>query len=928
MKKLLALFFFSSLSFTISFAQTGKIRGQVIDDATGEALIGAAVAVQGTTTGGISDFDGNFSINNLSAGTYILEASFVSYQTKVIQDVQVNDGEVTILNIRLGESSELLQEVVVRAEIIQDSENALLTLQKKSPILFDAISSEQFTRNGDGDVGAAIKRVVGVTVEEGKYVYVRGLGDRYSKTVLNSAEIPGLDPNKNSVQLDIFPTNLIDNLIVYKTFAPELPGDFSGGYVDVRTKDFPEEFVMKASVTGGFNTQSSFNDELLTFEGGENEFIGLGSTGREIPGALIGLDNSNFPQFGPELNMLSDAFAGRQFGNRTKSSNFNQGFSFSIGDQRQLFGKPLGLIASLTYSHQFEHTDNLQISRYEQPTSDGDELQATRDFTTGVKSEESVLIGGLVSASLKLNNSNKVKLNVMHNQSGSNNALYLAGFWNGSGRRPNLETRALSYIERSFTNGQLSGEHVFTGLNNAKIEWISSYTLSKQDEPDVTFFTNEFAIDDETGNPDDYRISLSYRRPSKYFRELEETNLDNKLNINIPIKLWNDLDAKIKFGGSYTTKHRDFTEDRYEFSFGVSYEGNAEEYFTVENLGNGVNIQYATQPQNNYEADVNQYAGYFGLEASLTNKLKFNGGLRYEDTNYDISTSEFDFEPAIGDAFLPSANFSYELVENMNLRASYNRTLARPSIREIAPLATFEFDGAGIQNGNPDLKQTNIDNIDFRWEYYPRAGEYLSVSPFYKRLENPIENTIIVSSDLQYQWQNRDEATIYGIELEVRKGLGFIHRSLSNFRASLNVTLVKSEVELGESEIGQARSIDPNFPSTRELFGQSPYVINGGLQYNNDDKGIEANLNYNVFGERLFLVSVSGFASLIYEKPRPDLGFNIKKTLNERWQTTFKASNLLNPDNRIEAQFKGQDVNWQSFQRGRNFSISVAYAIN
>ena len=925
MKNLLSLFLLMCPFMLL--AQGGILRGKIIDAGTGEPLIGATVAVKGTTTGGITDFDGNYSIGNLKEGTYVLQASFVSYESKTIEGVQLKSGEVTILNISLSESSEVLQEVVVTAEVIQNSENALLTLQKKSPILFDALSSEQFSRNGDGDIGAAIKRVVGVTVEDGKYVYVRGLGDRYSKTVMNGAEIPGLDPNRNSVQLDMFPTTLIDNLKVYKTFSPELPGDFSGGYVDIQTKDFPEEFTMQLSLSAGFNSQSSFNGDHLTFEGGENELLALGSNSRGLPSSFDGLNNSNFPIAGPENNALSDVFAGRQFGRVTKNANFNQDFSFSIGDQRQLFGKPLGIIGSLTYSHQYEHFDEYRVNRYETPTSDGDELQDTRNYDTGTKSSESVLWGALVSSSLKLNNNNKVKLNVMHNQSGSNNGLYLTGFWNGSGTRPFLETRTLEYIERSFTNGQVSGEHVIAGLNNAKIEWISSYTLSSQNEPDVTFFTNEYSINDETGERENFRISLSYLRPSRYFRELEDTNFDNKLHFTLPVRLWGDRDSKIKVGGAYLMKDRDFSEDRYEFTFNVPYTGDPTTYFTEENLGNGVNVQYATQPQNNYTADVSIYAVYFGLDTYLSEKLRFNGGIRYEDAQFEINTSEFDFEPPIEDILLPSANFTYEVVEDMNIRASYNKTVARPTIRELAPLATFGFNDDGIQNGNPALEQVEIDNFDLRWEYYPKRGEYISVSPFYKRLINPIENTIIVASDLQYQWQNRDEGRVYGVEFEFRKSLGFISRAIENFRLSLNVTLTDSEVELGPSEIDQARTVDPNFPDTREMYRQSPYVVNAGLQYNNVEKGIESNMSFNVFGERIEFVSVSGFAALIYEQPRPDLRFTFKKQLNDRWRLTARASNLLNPEYKLSAEFRGDDVNWESYRRGRDFSLGISYGI-
>ena len=907
----------------ITFSQTGKIVVSIFDVETGEPLIGATVQIVGTATGSIADLDGKATVV-IDPGTYDLEVSFVSYEKKKITGVEVAEGESTLLNVSLGSDVVGLEEVVVTAEAIKSNENALLTIQKKSATLFDAISSDQFSRNGDSDVGSAIKRVTGVTVEGGKYVYVRGLGDRYSKTVLNRADIPGLDPNKNSVQLDVFPSNLISNLIVYKTFSPELPGNFTGGYVNIETKDFPDNFTFKASASVGYNTQSSFRDDHLTFQGGENEAFGFGSKGREIPSIIEGVGARDFPQFGEELNEFSDAFFGRQFERRTKNSVLDHRYSFSVGDQKTLFNKPFGYIASISYSRSYDSYNDGITGRYERPATGSVELQPTRDMVDR-RSDENVLWGAMLSGSIKLNDLNKLKLNLLHNQSGTNTGRYQVGFWNNSGDRPNIETRTQQYIERAFSNGQLSGEHNIEALNNLEIKWISSFTTSSQEEPDVTFFNNEFALD-ENGNPEDYRISLSYRRPSRYYRDLQEDNLDNKLDFTLPINLWNGLTGKIKVGGAYTRKDREFSEDRYEFSFGIPYDGSGDDYFSLENLGAGVNVQFATAPENNYEATQEIYAGYVGVETWLTKKLRLNGGARFESTKQELeaengSRGELDLNDV-----LPSVNFTYEVVENMNLRLSYNKTLARPTFREFAPLSTFDFAGGGIQSGNSRLERTLIDNFDFRWEYYPRSGEYLAISPFYKRFENPIENTILNTSDLQFQWQNRDEATLVGLELEARKNLDFISPVLDNFRVNVNVTLVDSKVELADIELDRIRVFDPDFESERELFGQSPFVINAGLQYFNDEKGTDISLNYNVFGERLFLVSTET-ATFGYEKPRPDLGLNIRQRLSEKWQLTLRAQNLLNPDTNFELDFRGADVVWQRFTTGRRFSLGFAYTI-
>ncbi|MGB3778099.1 MAG: carboxypeptidase-like regulatory domain-containing protein, partial [Tunicatimonas sp.] len=279
----LFLFFFG---IGTAAAQTGTIRANVFDEETGEALIGATVVVAGTTQGMVTDLDGKASITGLKPGTYNVQVSYVSYQSKTIEGVDIVPDEVAAFEVKLASETVGLEEVVVTAEAIRSTESALLTLQRKSPGVLDAISADMFSRNGDNNAAAAVQRVTGVTVEGGKYVYVRGLGDRYSKSILNGADIPGLDPNRNSVQLDMFPSNMIDNIIVYKTFTPNLTGEFSGGLVNVTTKEFPDRFTVQASGSVGINDQATFNDNYLTYEGSETDWLGRDNGARALPDVL------------------------------------------------------------------------------------------------------------------------------------------------------------------------------------------------------------------------------------------------------------------------------------------------------------------------------------------------------------------------------------------------------------------------------------------------------------------------------------------------------------------------------------------------------------------------------------------------------------------------------------------------------------------
>ncbi|MEN7548861.1 TonB-dependent receptor [Rapidithrix thailandica] len=924
-----------------AFGQNGTIRGTVVDDANGEPLIGATVAVDGTQRGASCDLDGRFSIENLPVGTYKLTVSFISYQTQIVNNVEVKAGEVALLNIRLAEESEVLDEIVVEAKALKDSEDALLTVQKKSPKVLDAISSEQFSRNGDRDIASAVKRVTGVSVEGGKYVYVRGLGDRYSKTVMNGADLPGLDPEKNSVQLDMIPSNLVDNVIIYKTFSPDLPGDFAGGLIDIETKDFPDAFTMQVSASLGYNTQSNLKSDFKTYDGGKLDGLGFDDGTRELPSQL-NVSQDDFPNIymdDEKLIEFTKAFDNTNFDFKNGNSFLDHKLSLSLGNQSTLFGKQFGWIAAINYARSWDQYTKGFTGRYQKPSGNSQELLPT-SLLEDNKSTEDVTWGGMLSGTLKLSDNHKIKANLLHNQAGTKNVRYQEGPYERTtfDNKNIFRARSLWWKERSISTGQLIGEHLFSGLGNLKVDWISSMTLSKQDEPDLRFFTDTYEIQDDGSRK--YAVTVTpFNPPSRYYRNMEEINFDNKIHFTLPVKILSEVESKIKFGGAYTFKDREFRESRYEYARAGNkpeHNGNPSDYLSEDHLGKDaegnwmIYLDNASEDPNNYDADQTVTAGYLMVETPLTNnqKLKTTFGARLEMTNIDLITFN-DIQGSIETQdILPSISFTYELIKDMNLRLAYNKTLARPTFREFAPLATFDFVGDFVQLGNPNLERTLIDNFDLRWEYYPRRGEYFSVSPFYKRFTNPIENTINVNAtNLEYQYRNVGEATVYGIELEARKNLDFIAEGLKNFKLGANVTLVKSEVELTEAELNTIRNrFNPDQEKTRQLYMQSPYIVNAFLQYNNFDKGWDVNLTYNVFGERLYLVSTE--LPFVYEKPRPDLGVSVAKTLNKKWKVTLRARNLLNPDYLQEMELGGTDYTFQKYTKGRSFSVGIKYQIN
>ncbi len=918
----------------ITFAQQGIIRGKVIDKSSGEELIGATIFIEGTTIGTITDFDGNFSLENLEPGTINIRCSFISYETINIQHVEIKADEVHILNFQLGAAALGLEEVTVEAREIKRTENALLVMQKKSATVMDGISAQQISRMGDNDAAASLKRVTGISVQDGKYIYVRGLSDRYSKTLLNGAEIPGLDPNKNTVQMDLFPSNLLENMVVHKTFSPDLPGSFTGGLVDVVTKDFPEKYTFQFSTSFGFNPQANLINNFLSYEGGSRDWLGMDDGTRDAP-----IELSSIPYYGEDYNRLDESTKAfnKEMEPLEQNSPINHSHSISIGNQFDFFGRPLGLIAGLSYSRDYSYYDNGTKGLYQQLGYESTSLNIDHKYTDR-KGTEEVLAGAMLSGTYKVSNNSKISMTLLRNQGGSSTARYIRGGKPSDDVDLVIESRVLQFVERSLNSAQLRGEHHLPGLKNLEVDWLSSFTYSRQDEPDLRFFTNSYY----PGKTGDYQFSIQnsiYKLPARYYRDMFETNFDNKVNFTLPFKLLG-APSKFKFGFADVYKYRDFNDSRVDYDFQFSqemYNNNISEFLSddfigqnaMSNLGTssyGIYVRDASEQKNSYVGSQNVFASYMMVDLPVFEKLRVIAGARLEQTTLLVeSDDEFKDKGELNDLdILPAINLSYALNDKMNLRTAVSRTLARPTFREMAPFASEDFAGGEVKVGNPLLKRTTINNIDVRWEYYIKPGDMIAISGFYKKFYNPIEvvdNPIAVNAELT--WQNVPEAELKGIEAEFRKRLDFLPH-MDNFRISANLTLVESFVSIDEIELA---GLPEDAPKTRVMFGQSPYIFNGLISYQNDSIGLSANIGYNIAGEKM-TVATKGITPNIFAQPRAQLDFKLSKKLGEHFSMSFSAKNLLNTTYREIYTLGSTEYDYISFSTGRRFSIGIKYLIN
>lgn len=939
----------------------GEVRGTVLDDITGETLIGVNVIVAGTYTGASTDLDGKFSIQ-LAPGTYQFECSYISYAKLVVSEVIIKANEVTILNnLRLKQDAIQADEVVITATISRNNETAMATMQKKSANVMDGISSQTFKKVGDGDAGAAIKRVTGVSVEGGKYVYVRGLGDRYTKTTLNGMEIPGLDPDRNSIQLDIFPTNLIDNLSVFKTFTADLSADFSGGSVDIVTKDFPDQKKSSISASLGYNPAMNLNSEFLSYESSGADYIGLGAQSRAIP-IDRDIDLAGMQYINPtRLENLSRQFDPIMATSR-KTSLLNTSLGYSTGNQINKDNYTFGYNIAANYSISYKYYDDFIISEYATDADrDKTELRLVKK-DEGEVGQEEVFWSGFVSGSIKKRNSS-LSLALMHLQNGTKQASLLDAVETGypSNQPLDLQKHVLYYNQRSISNVLLTAKH-FISDKDIEVTLKTAPTLALNKEPD--FRQTVFAIDQGNVNISGGNGGLANR----IYRDLQEISVGNRLDIKKTLKIWSGEDAIFKFGAAYTYKNRDFDV----ISYRLEEEGGKVNYIDIDpnqilSDGNvfdaqtrkGVRVEGVEQANNVYTSRSNNIAAYVSGELPISNIFKVIGGLRVEQFSIfytgqkqvvtNPATDIFKDDKVLDELnFLPSVGLVYTVGEDMNLRLNYSKTLARPSFKEKSGAEIIDALTGRSFFGNLDVKQTNISNYDVRWEKFFKGGELVSVSAFYKNFINPIE---IVAYDQtapsSVTPRNSAEANLFGVELDARKNLGFINSKLSQYTLGANFTYVHSRLDrkkifapgpdgiIGtEDDLSEydERVLNKRNGETidqyRTLQGQSPYVVNAFVAYKNDSLGFELNVSYNVQCKRLAIVGIARNPN-VYEQPFHSLNFKASKSVgkDDRMNISFTAENILNDKReKLYEAYQAENQIFSSFSPQRLFTVGFAYS--
>jgi TonB-dependent receptor len=951
-------------------AGKGKIFGSVVDSETGQPIIGANVYLEDTSLGAASDLDGNFAIFNVPAENYTLVVSVVGYAETKISNLQVKNNEISKLDISIKPEILTTEVVVVEAKALQNTEASLLKSRQKSIAVSDAISAEEISRSGSGDAASAMTKVTGASVVGGKYVFIRGLGDRYSMTTLNGAELPSADPDKKSFQLDLIPANMLDNINTIKSFTPDKAGTFTGGLVDVSLKTYPEELTFQINSSVGYNSIATGNENFILGNSGKNDWLGMDDGTRELPDMLKNTTADMRVRRGMSLDEalwiddISRSFNTAMIPVRSEAP-VNSSFGISLGNTvylNQSRNQSIGYFGSISWGQNYSFIENGETGRYKLVGGFNDAEALVPNFVgLDTRGTREIHWGSIANIAYRNARLGQIKFSYMHTQVSESEGRSLVGYRHtdrtAPGSTKEFSTNTVSWIERSLDTYQLDGEHLIPFLNNAALDWKISQSINEQLEPDQRFFFNVQIP--QTDSTIIYQFDSANSIPiSRYYRDLSEDNFSTQINLSLPFRQWNRQQSKVKLGFASTNVDRAYNQRRFDYVASTQLNVFSDGYtLDHEALFNAVGIiDSTTQPDRPdrwfrgglyineaidssyfFTGDMKTIAYYSMIDIPLFNRLRFIGGARYESTLMNSRTQKASDEPGRLDDqdILPSVNLIYGLQDNMNVRAAYSRTVARPTFRELAPYENFEFVGDFIFRGNANLKRTLITNYDLRWEWFLNPGEIIAISGFYKKFTNPIERKFIriggSGDDYKIGVENVSEGRVYGAELEIRKSFDFISDKLSDLKIGSNLTLVDSEVDLPQDDY-ELKLIagDSSASKTRPFPGQSPYLFNINLTYDKYSSNTSFGIYYNIFGDRLFITGRDGTPD-VFERGYGSLDVKASQGVFNSFIISFTARNLLNPAQEYSYTLKNKLVNkdfiYQSYKKGISYSLSITYKL-
>lgn len=904
--------------------RTGRIIGRVLDAESGKPLSTVQVYVEDGSRGTLSDLNGRFVIDAVPAGTVSVTAQLIGYGTKTITDVSVGAGEALSVDVTLEATALELDAVVVTAERERSSQVFLLDERRTSTALVEAVGAVEISRRPDSDAADVAQRLTGVTVSDGKYVFVRGLGERYSQTTLNGSSLPSPEPEREVVPLDLFPSGFLESLETQKSYTADLPADFSGGSVKIETKDFPDRLTMRLGLSTSFNTASQFQPGYLHYTGGSRDFLGFDDGTRDQPAVvrqLMGDPSSGerLPSDPAQRIAIGQAFQqlGQGFTPRSGDTPFNRSFNLSVGSRSSIFEEgELGYFLAGNYSDSYTVRQNeierkWRVSAFD-PNVPENLRQPNVDYTF-TRGTRGVVWGTVGNLTFKPNLDQKISLRTTVNVSTEDEARTYVGA-NREDIGATVRSDRLRFVSRVMLWGQLSGEHALFGT---RLTWRAAGARATRDEP---LLREAIYIED-----DGEFTLLPIGESGRYlWSDLVDDDLSGAFDWEIPVRLLTE-GATVKVGGAYRKRTRDFAARRLNWRFLGNTVENLDEALPTATIVDQVRnpgefaIDEVVEPGDLYGATDTRMGGYGQLTVPVGN-LEAIAGLRVESYQLGLDSrgsvlqdvDQVDLAPSVNLIFKPRADF--------RLRGAISRTVDRPEFRELAPFQFTEATSLRQLYGNPTLKPATIVSTDLRADWFPQPGEIISVGAFYKSLKDPIEQVFIAAASDAYSFQNAERAEIRGLELDVQLSLARLAMPLDGFSVQTNYSWIDSEVTVRQGVGGfEPTNLD------RPLEGQASYVFNAGLNYL-AFSGFEAGVFFNRFGHRLTAAGGSGIPDL-YEQPRNSLDASIGLPIPTAAGARMKisGSNLLDSEYRFVQSANGITQVQQLYSVGRTFSVGLSW---
>jgi len=889
----------------------GTIAGDALDGATGQPIAGAVITAG--TVRAVTAGDGKFQLS-LAPGTYKIVLQATKYLDSAIENVLVQAGQLTPLTTLMASASKVTTvEVKESVTAVMATAESMLQERKLAAAVSDSISAEEIRQAVASDAAGVLQKVTGVSVVDSGFVFVRGLGERYSSTMLDNAVIPTTEPEKRVVPLDLFPSKLIESIKLVKSYTPDLPGEFSGGVVQLSTVDFPKEKVLKFSATTGYNTATT-GKRMLSYPGGSTDFFGFDGGSRALPSAIPTDKRLIQGKFtAAELQAL-----GRSFSNNWQPAAFDsmrpeQSYSLVGGNT---FGR-VGIVGALTFSNKPQN--QFETQRFIRQGSTGPLIFTNyENFDSGT---ESARLGGVLNVALKLTDNHKIVFRNTLTRDSEKEGREFTGY-DGS-NDGTLFSQRLRWVERGLLSNSVEGTHLFPSAGNSQIRWQFTTSSSSRNEPDMREVIR--------GQLDDGRfvyLGLS-SSGQRFFSDLNDRIYEPQVEFSKPFYR-GSLTGMFTAGFRGTFRNRDFQARRFRFiprkASTLDLFAPSNDLFAASNIRpDGFQILEYTRATDRYDATMDVCAGYAMADFNVGPRWRFVTGVRIEDASILVNT----IDPLVPNAKaqtaslvnrdpMPSATVIYSINPRMNLRGGYAQTVSRPDFRELSPFDFNNVYGGFVTQGNPNLMRATIKNSDLRWEWFPGGNQLIAASVFMKDFKDPIEVTILPSNDLRQTYVNAKGARNVGFEVETRTPMSRFGRRLREFGVQANFTYVDSTIDIRDSDATLLTS------SSRPLLGQSRYIFNIITEWKRPKWRSDAHFDVNYVGRRLSDVGTFGVPD-IYQEAITSLDFSYQYHVDEtgRYTVKFTAENLA--DNHYH--WTQGPFTQRSFRLGRTFSAGMTVSI-